>query len=276
MSNFNVGLQLYTIRNEIKEIGLDEALARVRDTGYDYVEFAGYYDFTAQQLRDMLKKHGLKCVSIHQVPDKYLEENSSLLEFVKELGIKYSVIPWIKDKLLMDGEWENTSKKFADASRVLAENGIQLYYHNHNFEFEKENGKYIYDKIFDTLGTDVIRPQIDTCWMRFAGVDPCEYLAKYSGNVELLHLKDFVCDGVVKGPVFDLIDENGKDSGKKPTNSGFIQKPCGYGVVDFESILKVAEKAGTKYVIVENDECPEYPMLEAIKMSRDYLRSLGI
>ena len=47
MKDFKVGLQLYSIRDDMAK-DMDAALKQVKEIGYDYVEFAGYFDHTAE------------------------------------------------------------------------------------------------------------------------------------------------------------------------------------------------------------------------------------
>ena len=65
-----LGVQLYSVREQIKEKGLDEVLAMIRRAGYDCVEFAGFYGLKPEEVKDLLKKHGLDGVSAHIGPDQ--------------------------------------------------------------------------------------------------------------------------------------------------------------------------------------------------------------
>ncbi len=276
MKKFKIGLQLYSVRREM-ERDMDSALADVKKIGYDYVEFAGYFGKTAQQVRALLDKHGLTCVSVHQSPDLFLREGQKAVDYVKTLGAEYAAIPWYPaDKLKGSPEWDKTVENFTKVAKLLKKNGIQLMYHNHDSEFKKVDGKYLLDWIFDTIPADLIQPQVDTCWAHYAGCDPVKYLLKYSGRIKVVHLKDFACTKLGGGPVYALIDENGKE-GKKPTqkDTGFEYRPLGRGIQDIPAILKASEKAGAEIQIVEQDESPDRPPMEAAKISREYLKSLG-
>ena len=55
-----------------------------------------------------------------------------------------------------------------------------------------------------------------------------------------------------------------------------ISRPVGYGVQDFPAILEAASDAGSHYVVVEQDRSTQRTSLEAAKMSREYLRTLGL
>ena len=53
------GIQMYSVRDLAAE-SLDAALEAVAAIGYKYVEFAGFFGHTAEEVKAMLDKHGLK------------------------------------------------------------------------------------------------------------------------------------------------------------------------------------------------------------------------
>lgn len=274
MKKFKVGIQLYSVRDAVQE-DMDAALKAVKEMGYDYVEFAGYYDKSAEEIKALLDKHGLECASVHLAPLPIGEEQEAA-DFLKTIGAKYCAIPWYAKENYVD-DWDGTIAKFEKLARVMKENGIQLLYHNHDFEFEKLDGEIILEKLYSTIPSDLLRPEYDVCWVHYAGNNPAEYIAKYDGKLEVLHLKDFVCNSLGGGPVYALIDGKGND-GEKPSkdDNGFEFRPVGYGIQNFPEILEAAEKCGVEYVIVEQDESPDGDPLGDAKKSREYLKSLGI
>lgn len=272
MKQFHVGIQLYGVRNAM-ERDFEGTLKAIADMGYEYVEFAGYYGHTAEEIKAILDKYGLKCISAHQALDFYDEDPDAAAEFLKAFGVKYSVIPWYgKEKLAGTDEWEASAARFKKVGAVLKAHGMKLGYHNHDFEFEKHEGKYLHDYIFDEVG-DLIDPELDTCWVHYAGINPADKIREFAGRVEIVHLKDFVCKELGGGPAYDLIDNSGKGLGKKSReDNGFQFRPLGTGRQNFLEILEACEASGTEYVIVEQDQTYDIPELEAAKISRDYLR----
>ena len=272
MKQFHVGIQLYGVRNAM-ERDFEGTLKAIADMGYEYVEFAGYYGHTAEEIKAILDKYGLKCISAHQALDFYDEDPDAAAEFLKAFGVKYSVIPWYgKEKLAGTDEWEASAARFKKVGAVLKAHGMKLGYHNHDFEFEKHDGKYLHDYIFDEVG-DLIDPELDTCWVHYAGINPADKIREFAGRVEIVHLKDFVCKELGGGPAYDLIDNSGKGLGKKSReDNGFQFRPLGTGRQNFLEILEACEASGTEYVIVEQDQTYDIPELEAAKISRDYLR----
>lgn len=275
MSNFKIGLQLYGVRGDLQR-DFEGTLKAVAEMGYEYVEFAGYYGRSADEINALLDKYSLKCISVHQSPELFKEQGKSAVDFLKAIGVKYSSIPsWPKNKLKGSAEYDETVKFFTEVGNLLNEGGLKMLYHNHDYEYEKFEDKYLIDWLLSDVPN--LDPQFDVCWVNYGGEDPVKYLEMYSGRVDVIHLKDFVCTKLKSGPVYALIDKDGK-TGKVASHSetGFDYKPLGRGVQDIPAILAAAERAGTKYIIVEQDESSDLPPLEAMKISRDYLKSLGI
>lgn len=277
MKKFEVGIQLYSLRDEMAK-NMDKTFAKVKDLGYDYVEFAGYFGKSAEEIRELLEKYDLKCISVHQGTEFFEENGQEGFEFIKTLGAKYSAIPWFPiEKLAGSDDWENTVATFTRLGENMKSNGLQLLYHNHDFEFNKYNGKYLIDHIYDSIPNNLINPEFDTCWIKYAGEDPLKYIEKFSGRVDVLHLKDFVCKNYAAGPAYALIDNDGNETKQvSHEDNDFKFKPCGEGVQDFKSILETAEKCGTKYVIVEQDQWYDDEPFDCAKRSREHLASLGI
>ena len=93
MKKFKVGLQLYSVRDQMEK-DMEGTLKAVKEMGYDYVEFAGYFGKSAEEIRALLDKYGLICISVHQGLDFYEEGGQSAAEYIKTLGANFSAIPW--------------------------------------------------------------------------------------------------------------------------------------------------------------------------------------
>ena len=274
MKNFKIGLQLYSVRGDMEK-DFYGTLKAVKEAGYDYVEFAGYYGKSAEEVKAILDELGLTCISVHQGPDLFLEKGQEAVDYLKTIGAKYSAVPWYGIENYTDGKFDETIEKFRKVGELLKANGIQLTYHNHDFEFNYLDGEFILEKIYEAL-PDLIEGEVDTCWVRYAGVDPVEFLDKYSGKMHTVHLKDFVCNKLASGPVYALIDDSGKAGQGSKADNGFEFRPLGMGMMDFPAILEACDRGNIEHVIVEQDESKDRPALEAIKISRDYLKSLGL
>ncbi len=274
MSRFKLGLQLYSVRNEMEK-DMEGTIKAVADMGYDCVEFAGYFGRTAEEVREMCDRYGLEIVSVHQIHPPMLERPEEEIRFFKTLGIKYYAIPYV-GKEDWEANYDKLIGEFRQISEILKNTGIKLLYHNHDFEFYSKRGDLcVLDSIYEDLGTDVIAPELDTCWVHYSGNDPIAYIEKYGEAEEVLHLKDFECTKLAGGPVYALIDAEGKAQGGDKDSDGFEFRPVGYGRQNVPAIMKAAEDTAIKYVIVEQDNHPSGDALKDAKDSIDYLKSIG-
>lgn len=275
MKKFGVGIQLYGVRDSM-QADFEGTLAAIKEMGYEYVEFAGYYGKTAEEIKAILDKLGLKCVSVHQVLDFFDQDAQKGVDYLKTFGVKYVVIPWYDQAALAGSDkWEDTVKYFTEKAKLLKENGMMLGYHNHDFEFKKAGGKTLHDHLFDAIPADLIVPELDTCWVHYAGLDPADKIREFAGRVGIVHLKDFNCKALGGGPAYALIDSDGNpvDAPTQADNQ-FRFSPLGGGRQDFAKILAACEESGTEIVIVEQDSVYDgMTELEAAKISRDYLKN---
>ena len=273
MKKFGVGLQLYSVRGAMEQ-DFEGTLKAVARMGYEYVEFAGYFGRSAEEIRRILDENGLKCISVHQGIEWILEKGQEAIDYLKTFGVKHVIVPWYAAENHKGGPgWEKTLMNFSAAGALLRANGMKLGYHNHDFELQTYEGKYLLDWLYETFPADWLEPEIDTCWVHYGGVEPAGYVRKYAGRMEVVHLKDFSCEKLGGGPVYALIDGEGKE---KPRSSkedtGFRFRPLGEGIQDWDAILGACEDAGVKVVIVEQDQSYEDSELEAARRSRLFLK----
>mgnify|MGYP000417642119 FL=1 len=128
--------------------------------------------------------------------------------------------------------------------------------------------------LYSTIPADLLQTEIDTCWVKVAGVDPSEYIMKYAGRSPVVHLKDFKMSGGKHGSLYKLI---GIDDGEEQEEeSSFSFMPVGHGEQDMPSILAACEDAGANWVVVEQDDPAKgATRLESVKLSREYLQTLS-
>jgi len=275
MKKAMIGYQLYSAREECSK-DLLSVLKQVKALGYDGVEFAGFYGHTADELKAMLDEAGLVAFSDH-VPYAVIEKDMyAVISDHLKIGCKYIAVPFL-------GEEDRPGQPgFAKVLRVIAKfgalcksAGIQLLYHNHDFEFEKISGMYALDFMYEAIDADILKTEIDTCWVNYSGVNPAEYVKKYAGRAPIVHLKDFVGSRGGAQP-YALINEDGTDDGKNSEAAAFEFRPVGYGCQNVPSIIEAGLEAGAFCFIVEQDQWYNRTPLEAAKMSIEYLKSIGM
>lgn len=175
-------VQLYSLSNYIQTNGLDNTLKMILDAGYEGVEFAGFYNLKANEIKSMLDKYHLKAVSAH-IP---LHNIESQLDYLLTLNISYVVIPYISFE-----EWRDNSDKIIDkikeVQKLLKQHQIVLGYHNHAHEF-KDHFNFI-QLLADKIPSILL--QFDVCWLTYAHQDIALTFDCYQKHLKLIHIKDF-------------------------------------------------------------------------------------
>ncbi|MBU2652455.1 MAG: sugar phosphate isomerase/epimerase, partial [Bacteroidetes bacterium] len=191
MSRIPIALQLYSIREECKN-NLAEALRKVAEMGYDGVEFAGFFEHKAKDVKKMLDDNGLKVAGSHLgIPTMLGDEFEKTVAYQAEIGSKYPIIPGLPKEYTENlAAWKKTADIFNELAAKLKKHGMFTGYHNHHTEFTPVEGKKPWDFFFDNTCRDVVM-QIDTGNALHGGADPLPYLEKYAGRARTVHLKEF-------------------------------------------------------------------------------------
>jgi sugar phosphate isomerase/epimerase len=258
----NIGVQLYTVRNLMKD-DFEGTIAKVAQIGYKEVEFAGYFGRTAEQVKAVLVKNGLKAPSTHVQYDELDEKFPSVIDFSKSIGLEYIICPWIPEDLRKSPDiWKQAAEKFNKAGEQTKAAGMQFGYHNHWFEFIPTNGVLPYDELLKLSDPKLVKMEMDLAWISTTGTDPVKYFQKYPGRFPLVHVKDVkTMPKVTQG-------------GSQNFGDTVDLTEVGSGVIDWKRIFAHADQAGIKHYIVEHDH-PKEP-LASIKGSYEYLSKLSL
>ena len=270
-----VMLQLYNVRDELKK-DFDGTLKEVSGIGYKYVELALARSFgkTVPEFKASLDKAGLTAVSAHVPYQDMIADPEGVIGYHTDIGCKFIVVPYLADEDWSTGSnYEAVKKGIAGLGETVNKKGAVLLYHNHEFEFADYKGKYALDDLYDSIPATLLQTEIDVCWAKVGGVDPAEYILKYSGRAPVVHLKDFdpAAGGAGKAQ-YDLIGQM-----KKAREAGaFPFRAVGHGVQDIPGIVKAAQKAGAKWLVVEQDlPSPGKTPIECARDSLNYLNGLA-
>jgi sugar phosphate isomerase/epimerase len=257
-----VGMQLYTVR-ELLKADFEGTLAKVAQIGYKEVEFAGYFDHTPRDVRSMLDRNGLAAPSAHVPYDVLTDKWPGVLDAAHTVGHTYIVCPWIDDAIRKQPEgWKRAAETFNRAATISQKVGIQFAYHNHHFEFVPvEGGRMAYDLLLEETDPNLVKMEMDLCWVNVAGQDPRKYFERYPGRFPLVHVKDVKRippkEGTTPVPFEKVFPE---------------LTAIGKGVIDWKQILAESKKAGIEHYFVEND-FPVSPF-DFLQASYTYLRDL--
>lgn len=124
---------------------------------------------------------GVKAISAHVPVAELLADTGATVATYKAVGVKYIVIPYAPEDMRpgVADDYDEVIKKIAYIGRICGEQGIQLLYHNHDFEFVKmPDGSYGLDYLYSHLPAEYLQTELDLCWVKVSGLDPVEYSAE--------------------------------------------------------------------------------------------------
>ena len=125
MERIPIALQLYSIRMEC-ERDLPGTLKAVADMGYDGVEFAGYYGYSAKELGEMLEAYGLAVAGTHIPLDTLLGDRlEETVAFNGVLGNRFLIVPGLPaERRDSHAAWLETAGLFNGIAGRLEEHGM--------------------------------------------------------------------------------------------------------------------------------------------------------
>lgn len=138
-------------------------------------------------------------------------------------------------------DWMKAVDELNEIGAKTKKAGIQTGFHNHHMEFEKLEGKLIYDALMGNFDPDLVKMQFQVAVVSI-GYKAVDYFNKYPGRFISAHLADWS----------SVANKN---------------VPIGQGIVDWKEFFAAADQCGVKNYFVEMDPV-------TFKDSGTYLRKL--
>jgi len=237
-----IGMQMGSMRQMYKE-GMPAVLAKLKELGVTELE-GGAGRGNREEFKELLKKYNMKLVATGVSFDK-LENADSLAKVIanaKDMGAPYVVCYWIPHEgdNFTFADMKKAVDVFNAAGKVMAANGIGLWYHAHGYEFKTyEGGKgTLFQYMMDKTNPAYINFQMHVFWMCNPGQDPVALLKKYPTRWKSMHLKD------------RRIGTPNTDTGHQDKESNVV---LGTGDVGIEAAMKTAVKIGIKHFFIEDE-----------------------
>jgi len=186
----------------------------------------------------------LMCQSCHFGFPELKDHLDERIAWAKELGLKQMIIStfWLPKEAKMS-DWlgaVDQANKIGERTRSA---GIQLGFHNHDFEFHKIDGQLIYDKLMGAFDPTLVKMQFQVSVIGL-GFQAADYFQKYPGRFISMHVQGW----------------------SKKTKQ---EVPVGQDDLDWKKIFAAAKTGGIKNYFVEMD-------LWKMKASVPYLRKLEV
>lgn len=230
-----VALQLYSIRDKMEENFLG-SLERVKEAGYDGVEFAGYGGIPAKEMKDKLEQLGLAVAGSHVSYDDLKKDLEKEVSYAKEIGAYSVVCPYFHAD--NKAGWMAFFEDLNAFGKRFAQEGILFGYHNHAQEFEKLDGTYIMDLLLEHCDPNYVTAEFDVHWVYKGGESPLEYVTRYADRCLLLHAKEVAKDGKSDTEVGNGIIPFPEMVKSLPNLEWLIVEQEGFSIDEWESIRK--------------------------------------
>jgi sugar phosphate isomerase/epimerase len=243
---------MFTLRKEC-EADYAGTLKKVAAIGYPAVQVSPLHQYKATDIKRWMDDLGLGSAGTHVSLDLLEKDLPAAVAKAKELGTDWVALASIPhERRQTEDDWKAMGRNLTEiASRLKAE-GIHLAYHNHDFEFVEFGGRRAYDIMFEAADRSLVHNELDTYWVKKAGLDPVAYLKKYAGHLHLTHFKDMAA-----GPEMKMA-------------------PVGAGILDWPNIIKASVAGGAEWLCVEQDDCAPLEPLEAIRISLENCKRWGL
>jgi sugar phosphate isomerase/epimerase len=258
------GLQLYTLRQALDK-DFKGTIEKVAAIGYENLEFFNYSDGkyfgnSIAEVKSILDEFGLNAKSSHVLTGWSNPKNVGTMtndweravSDAAELGQSYIACAYLFDSERESiDDYKRLSDLLNSCGETAKEYGIQMAYHNHDFEFQTLDGRIPYDLLLSECDVNLVKFELDLYWTARAGVDPVEYFKNHEGRFPLWHVKDM---GAGEEQFFTAV---------------------GQGVINWQRIFKHASSAGLKQFFVEQDDTKSGEPFEEITKSYKYLKGIN-
>jgi len=245
----NPGIQLYTFRKELLD-DVRGTLKQIAGLGFKQIESARsdkgeYYGLTPKEMKQTCSDLGMTLRSGHvHVDDKWKQ----VIDDAVESGQEYMICSSLPTKGQTIDNYKKAAESFNKCGEDCKKANIKFGYHNHDAEFEQENGKVLYDVLLENTDPSLVHMEMDLGWAVFAGKDPIAYFNKYPGRFPLWHLKDM-----------DMVKRHSTEFGK--------------GILDIKKMLDNEKKGGMKYIFVEQEEYTNNAY-DSMREDMEYLKKM--
>ena len=282
-----IGVQMSTIApNKMPKFDAYESMARLVDIGYKCIEIS-QVPMTKENVagfRRAIDELGLNVAAVSatvksnpMMPSEELcnpDDFKKMVEDAKYLNcdmMRIGAMP-VESRFSLQAAID-FAKQADDYAAQLKEHGIDLYYHNHHFEFARHNGKFLMDIIKEN--TKYLGFELDIHWIHRGGMDPVKFINQYAGRIRLLHLKDYRIAAMEMEENADFNTKEGMMKAYAAMNNIVQFAEVGEGTLDIPGCIEAGLAGGSEYFLVEQDLSYGRDPFDCLKTSHDNLVKMG-
>ncbi len=245
--------QLYSSRNFPP---LVDQFPLLKSMGYDAIEpWLPAYEADPALFRRQLDDAGLACYGFHMPLAGLVSEPKRFIDIALTLGATYLIPPYVtpEERRPTAQYWRELGEKLARGAEAAARHGLEVAWHNHDFEFVPLNdGSRPIDHIFAAGGPSV-KFEIDCGWIVRAGAEPAAELERFADRIVAIQTKD-------TGPLGTKEDDGWTATGD--------------GIIDWAALVPLFRKTAANHIVTEHDNPSDWQLFAS--RSIDHLRQLGL
>jgi sugar phosphate isomerase/epimerase len=213
-----------------------------------------FFGLTPEEFSALLQRNNLVTPSGHYTMRKFLgdgdeDELKRTVEAASKLGHKYFTIPFLEESMRTSlDDYKKLAKNLNRAAEEVKDAGMQLAYHNHDFEFKDWGaGQTGFHILTTETEPEAVKFEMDIYWVSKAGLDPKKLMKEHEGRFKLWHVKDMA----------------------NTTEKEFTE--VGSGTIDYKEIFKSKDVSGMEYFFIEQDKT-KIPVYDSITKSFNYVK----
>jgi len=281
-----IGVQMYSLRPDtVPNYDVYESLAKLSDIGYRCVEVSmvPLNDKNLKGFRRAIDELGFRVAALSAGtspspmgfdcdltdPDD-VKKTIDAAKYLDCSMLRIGAMP-LESRFSLQAAVDYAKQVDEYACR-LREQGIDLYYHNHHFEFCRYNGQLLLDIIRDN--TRHLGFELDIHWIQRGGMDPVTVINRYANRIRLLHLKDYRI-AAMKQPEGDFSSEETIKKAYAALNDIIQFAEVGEGTLDIPACIEAGLEGGSEYFLVEQDLSYGRDPYDCLKTSHDNLVKMG-
>ena len=225
----HIGLQLYTVRSAMAK-DLEGTIAAIAAAGITELEFAGYYNKSAEWWRERMKAHGMTSPSTHIGLPKTDAEWEPQFAMAQAMGHEWVIVPSFGAEFRGEGGYKRLADRLNSSGELARKAGLRMGYHNHDAEFAPQaSGPNGFEILLANTDPALVDFELDLYWAVKAGQDPMAIIAAHPKRIVCCHVKD-----ATPAPELAMTE-------------------VGAGTINFKQIIAAGRKVGLKHWYIEHD-----------------------
>lgn len=140
----------------------------------------------------LIQESGLEVTGLHSNLGSIEADPQAVADMAKSFGTDTVIITGMyRFDYSSEAEVAQLAQRLNDAGRALAQEGIQLLYHNHNCELRRVNSKQrAYDILLEETDPRFVNFEFDSYWFTEGGANALAWMQRLGSRMKLWHIND--------------------------------------------------------------------------------------